>query len=514
MEPARPLPPETERRAPAPGSFRLVDDAGRAAALEALEARGRLCVTLHVLPEVARGLLGELVEDALERGLALKGDAEEPEPTAPGAEARASSAAASLATRVEARVGRARALGLTGIVLSLGPFARVGAPALDPRDGATLEALAGLALRAPLDVLVDARDADRPAHLAPAPLRTLATDAAQATPATPPPPASAVVLAAPRIVPDAAPEAPAPPVQVLASAPPSGPRGAAAPAAPAAPSAPPEPDAAELRRWLGALTSLEGPQPLGTLERVFVDAYVPLARALDGGFRDARAARAREDFRRGFERAYEVASATFAVTSKRPALVLDAPTRAFKLARLAGARHTVLVLVDGLRFDLGHTLRDAMLTGGRGRLHDVGDEILWSTLPTTTARQLDTLARGKDALADARTDVDDLSLESLRGPRADTLRRVSLGSRDVHKLDTLAAALAARPSLAALDAAATRAGAGLAEAALELPTGTLVYVFGDHGFLLGGRAPREGGSSPDEVLVPAFGALVLHPEGG
>ena len=121
MEPARPLPPETERRAPAPGSFRLVDDAGRAAALEALEARGRLCVTLHVLPEVARGLLGELVEDALERGLALKGDAEEPEPTAPGAEARASSAAAS-SRRVEARVGRAARSG-SPRSFSLGPFA-------------------------------------------------------------------------------------------------------------------------------------------------------------------------------------------------------------------------------------------------------------------------------------------------------------------------------------------------------------------------------------------------------
>jgi hypothetical protein len=48
---------------------------------------------------------------------------------------------------------------------------------------------------------------------------------------------------------------------------------------------------------------------------------------------------------------------------------------------------------------------------------------------------------------------------------------------------------------------------------LKLPPKTLVFVFGDHGFVLdpldgGTTRGRSGGASPEEVLVPAFAWLV------
>ncbi|HMA93939.1 MAG TPA: hypothetical protein VKP30_14710, partial [Polyangiaceae bacterium] len=53
----------------------------------------------------------------------------------------------------------------------------------------------------------------------------------------------------------------------------------------------------------------------------------------------------------------------------------------------------------------------------------------------------------------------------------------------------------------------------LAAAISKLQPRTLVAVFGDHGFCLDpaeqGTSPmRHGGSSPEEVLVPAFAWLV------
>ena len=45
--------------------------------------------------------------------------------------------------------------------------------------------------------------------------------------------------------------------------------------------------------------------------------------------------------------------------------------------------------------------------------------------------------------------------------------------------------------------------------AMTLQARTLLFVFGDHGFILDKEgAPHAGGASPEEVLVPAFAFLV------
>jgi hypothetical protein len=64
-----------------------------------------------------------------------------------------------------------------------------------------------------------------------------------------------------------------------------------------------------------------------------------------------------------------------------------------------------------------------------------------------------------------------------------------------------------------LDGLADETAEALANHLLHLPPRTLVLVFGDHGFTVepmgsGTGASHHGGSSPDEVLVPAFAWLV------
>jgi len=274
----------------------------------------------------------------------------------------------------------------------------------------------------------------------------------------------------------------------------------------------------EWRSWALALGAARGPQPLGAFERLFTESYMPLANAIACGLDDARATRAHDDFRRSFERSYTDAFLTFGATGRRPRLVMDAYDVAAKQARLHSARTTHLMVVDGMRWDLGCLVRDAITRKSGGNASLTAETLLWSALPTTTFRQLETLARGMDAL---RAPAPEEGAESLRGLRAETVRRLRVGSRELYKLDVI-------PSmLGSLDGAAPSAGelvtslAGIADVVAEglvrhvatLPPRTLLLVIGDHGFAVDRRGRiSHGGASPEEVLVPAFAYLVgdLH----
>ncbi len=240
---------------------------------------------------------------------------------------------------------------------------------------------------------------------------------------------------------------------------------------------------------------------------------MPLANAIAAGLDDPRALLARDEFRRTFARAYTEAAPAFAVTGKRPRMVMDAPDVAARIARLHGARSTQILLVDAMRFDVGARVKDGVrrALGARASLTD--ELVLWSALPTTTLRQLETLQRGADALRVPPTSPaeGERELDPLRGRTAEVIRRVKVGSRDLYKLDVVEARVRdlGDRALPALGEIADVASEAIVRHAQTLQPRTLLFVFGDHGFTFDrdGRA-RQGGASPEEVLVPAFALLV------
>jgi hypothetical protein len=248
---------------------------------------------------------------------------------------------------------------------------------------------------------------------------------------------------------------------------------------------------------------------LSAFEKLFAHDYMPLENAIVAGLDDARALEAHAEFRRTFARTYAETCPTFAVTGKRPRMVLDAPAVAARIARLHGARSTQLLLVDAMRFDVGAAVREAATRalGAQASLTD--DLLLWSALPSTTVRQLETLQRGVDALRTAPSEAE-RELDPLRGRTAEMIRRVKVGSRDLYKLDLVEARVRELgvDLLGALGEIAETAAEAIAKHAQTLQPRTLVFVFGDHGFTFDrdGTA-RQGGASPEEVLVPAFAFL-------
>lgn len=260
-----------------------------------------------------------------------------------------------------------------------------------------------------------------------------------------------------------------------------------------------------------ALDAARGPQTLVAFERLFAEHYLPLANAIDRGLHARGAVAAREEFRRSFSRAYSEALPTFALTGKRPRMVLDAFDVASKMARTHNARSVQILLVDGMRFDLASHIcaRAAELLEGRAALADL--ITLFSALPSSTPRQLETLARGVEALRSAH---DDRETEPLRGRTADAVRRVRLGSRDLYKLDLVETTLATAGDAAidAIDDLTEQTAAAIAKHARTQRSRTLLFVVGDHGFCFQGGATKHGGASPEEVIVSGHAFLVsdLH----
>ncbi|HEV3194343.1 MAG TPA: hypothetical protein VGY54_27775, partial [Polyangiaceae bacterium] len=263
------------------------------------------------------------------------------------------------------------------------------------------------------------------------------------------------------------------------------------------------------RAWTLHLAAARGPQPLGALEKLFCENYVPLANAIASGLDDPRARSAHDEFRNTFIKSYTEAFPTFAATTKRPRMVLDAHDAAARTARLHGARSTRLLLVDAMRWDLSRLIseRVGLKLGARAALTD--EFLLWSALPTTTMRQLETIARGVEALrAPAELDPE---TGPTRGRTAEYVRRLRVGPRELHKLDLVEARVqAARGSLLrALPEIADATADVIARHAEALAPHTLLFVFGDHGFAIDrSGSARQGGASPEEVLVGAFALLV------
>ncbi len=270
----------------------------------------------------------------------------------------------------------------------------------------------------------------------------------------------------------------------------------------------------EWRGWLSDLLSARGPKPLGTIERMFVSSYVPLRIAALQGHADAGAQRALDTWSESFAQSYREAFDALRVRGKRPTMVLDVPELALRIGRLHGARSVQLVLVDGMRFDLGLRVEQRVraLLGQQAALTE--RLLLWSALPSTTEAQIELIGRGAEGLREPLS-MPEVELPVARGRAATTLRRVKAGHRDLLKLDLVESHLS-EPGPAEgerLDQLASETAAVLADHLVKQMPRTLVFAFGDHGFLLdpledGTAAARRGGGSPEEVLVPAFAWLV------
>src|SRR5207237_6250681 len=113
--------------------------------------------------------------------------------------------------------------------------------------------------------------------------------------------------------------------------------------------------------------------------------------------------------------------------------------------------------VDAMRFDVADLVRveTCRALGAKAQLAE--RLVLWSALPTTTARQLDLLAHGASAL-DAEP-PSEREGEGVRGRTAETIRRVRVGARDVYKLDVVASRLAGGAGARARGARGTGPGA-------------------------------------------------------
>ena len=483
---------------------------------------GAMVVEIAAPPASMRGRLCEHIDYAVERALGIRGA---PSPYLTAWSTMPEDAEA----RFEDQLFRARTMGAAGIALAMGSLARIAAPALTPEDSATLRSLARAAEHGPVVLLVDDGDEATGGYGEPVRLaemigaRGAVAEASANAEAEAEAEAEAdededeiaVAVAVEIEVVETQVDAPVAPVVVRTSAPTEAAR-ATRRATAGVPVAGPSD---YWRSWAIALGAARGPQPLAAFERLFVESYMPLANAIAGGLDDPRAVRAHDEFRTGFERTYTDAFATFGATGRRPRLVMDAYDVAVKQARLHNARTTHVLVVDAMRHDLGCLVRDELATRAAGTASLTSESLLWSALPTTTYRQLETLARGMEAL---KAPAAEETTESLRGRSAETVRRLRVGSRELYKLDVVPSMLDALPDpsasgpahvVAALAEIATSVADSLLRHLETLPPRTLLLVLGDHGFTIDRRGRIEhGGATPEEVLVPCLAYLVgdLH----
>jgi hypothetical protein len=466
-----------------------------------LAGAGMLVVELEGIGPSARGRLGEVLSEAIDREL-----------TACGAPSAGIVLGAANGGDLEAALGdhlfRARRAGRTGIAIMFGPLrAAAGiANALLPEDGAALRFLADATRERPIVLLFDASDRRTGAYGDPVPLGRLLADSETSpaptptlapTPTPQPPPANLLAMDdGDERIPEA-----------LATRPPVEAPGLDRHTAGASVVVREEP----WRSWTLQLANARGPQPLSALERLFADSYMPLANAIAGGLDDPRARAAHDDFRSTFSKSYSEAFPTFAATTKRPRMVLDVHDVAARIARLHGARSARVLLVDAMRWDLSRQIEERIVSrlGSRSALTD--EMVLWSALPTTTIRQLETIARGAEALREPGELDGHAEVEASRGRTSEYVRRLRVGAREIYKLDVVQARLSALRGgvLDALPEIADVAAELLARHAETLPPRTLLFVFGDHGFVIDKNGGLEqGGPSPEEVLVGAFSLLL------
>jgi hypothetical protein len=242
------------------------------------------------------------------------------------------------------------------------------------------------------------------------------------------------------------------------------------------------------------------------IEALFEAHYLPLQKAVrDGAAPPLAAAILAEwakDFAEGYERAFDAIRNN---RGKRPRLVLDAPSYAFQLGRKHNADHLKMVLVDAMRADIGPIVRDKLRLQMANTAECVASGLLWSAMPANTAAQMELIARGTDGLRHFSGELTETQLMS-RGNDLRRLRPVRVGSHRMYKLDIVQYLTrdAERYTSDNLEQYAAEVATSVGRFLRQQEPGTLVYLFGDHGF--GGLTD----ASPEQILTPYQAWLLSH----
>lgn len=461
------------------GGVRFLDTTARIRLQSAVEAAGWLLAAPRRLDAGARGQLQDRLEEAIESSLERRG--------APGSGLGASADADMV---LSDQLYRARQIGANGVVLTLDSLcALVGQTGiLCDDDSAVLRFYAEASRRRPIALWLSPADTAIPGYAAPLPLRLLlGTGGAEVYESDDHVDVVAELASA---------------VDHLRSRETSESR---------------PPETSSWRSLVRAMEDAQGPKPLAAIEKLFVEAFIPLSDAVARGEGDDAARQCLQRFRTSFERSYTDAFAAAKVTRRRPAMVMDVPQIGSRCARLHGARTTALLLVDGMRYDLGLRVQKILTTELAGRAVLAEQLVLWAGLPSTTPMQLRLLARGPQGLGEVldEPEMRERDMVVPRGRTAAVMRRMRLAGREMHKLDVIPSHLVeGGPAEAVrLDTIAEAVASPIVRYVSGLETRTLLMVFGDHGFLLptleSGTGPGiEGGASPEQVLVPAQAWLV------
>jgi hypothetical protein len=176
------------------------------------------------------------------------------------------------------------------------------------------------------------------------------------------------------------------------------------------------------------------------------------------------------------------------------------------------------VLMDGMRWDVWHRLKDNLLPDLRATYRVVDEVALWSAYPTSTKVQLERAGlalpgeelRAAEPAAGYRHEVPSQpphllpGFLSLVGPQGEWVERLNLVDDKVHESTVDLVDL-----LREIELHSRRTLAVLLE---EAPRGSLVLIFSDHGFREDGRWKpsarhkrqryHHGGASPWEAITP------------
>lgn len=261
--------------------------------------------------------------------------------------------------------------------------------------------------------------------------------------------------------------------------------------------------------WMAQLQNMSGPKVHGSVERAFLTAYLPLSREVATGRAPRETQGVVEKWAEGFAHSYATAFKGLNLRAKRPKMVRDVVDVGVRWLGQHRARQCQLLLVSGMRFDLGQHLNEEIERRLPGRAVCADQAILWAALPSNGESQHVGDAPARSARPAGRMGSDGATLS------ASAIESLRIGTRELFRLDQLSSDLAKPGEAEAVRL--PRLATALAEHVVpwmnEQPPETLIVIFGDHGFHWqatenGTSAAQRGGALPEQVLVPASAWLV------
>lgn len=276
-----------------------------------------------------------------------------------------------------------------------------------------------------------------------------------------------------------------------------------------APSAQSAPQSQRCVAWMAQLQSMSGPKVHGSVERAFLTAYLPLSREVATGRAPRETQVVVEKWAEGFAHSYATAFKSLNLRAKRPKMVRDVVDVGVRWLGQHRARQCQLLLVSGMRFDLGQRLNEEIERRLPGRAVCADQTILWAALPSNGESQHVGDAPARHTRPAGRMGSDPET------PSVSAIESLRIGTRELFRLDQLSSDLVkpGEPETVRLQRLAVALAEHVVPWMSEQPPETLIVIFGDHGFHWqttedGTSAAQRGGALPEQVLVPASAWLV------